>query len=92
MLNVIVNRPGATDDSTLRAIAAEILSGDRGLVTSIDVSPAIRTFRVHLADTASVDRVVKHIRAASGVEDVSPDDCSMRIQRPPAPAPPAHPR
>ena len=85
MLNVIVRRPGATNDSTLRAIAEEILSGDRGLVTGIDVSPAIRAFRVHLADTASVERVMQHIRAAAGVVDVSPDDCSMRIQRPTAP-------
>jgi len=85
MLNVIVRRPGATNDSTLRAIAEEILSGDRGLVTGIDVSPAIRAFRVHLTDTASVERVMQHIRAAAGVVDVSPDDCSMRIQRPTAP-------
>jgi hypothetical protein len=81
MLNVVVSRPGATNDSTLRAIANEILSADRRSVTGIDVSPAIRTFRVHLADTASVDRVARHIRAATGVEDVSPDDCSMRRQR-----------
>jgi hypothetical protein len=80
----------AATDSALRAEAARILRPIEGLVTSIDVSPAIRAFRVHLADTVSkrtVDRAMSLIRTARGVEDVSSDDCSMHIEPSPTTVP-----
>ena len=89
MVNVMVNRAGASNDSTLRAISAELLAADRGSVTQVDLSPAIRTFRVHLTDSATAARVVTRLRAAAGVEHVSIDDCSLHIQRPStSPSPP----
>jgi hypothetical protein len=93
LLDVMVRRDAlgeapaslATTDSMLRAESARILRPVAGLVTAVDVSPAIRTFRVHLADSVSpptVDRVKSVVRAAKGVEDVSNDDCSMHVDRP----------
>jgi len=89
LLNVTVRKAsgsaGAAADSALRAEAARILEPVRGLVKTVDYSPAISTFRVHLADTAApatVDRVMGQLRASRGVDDVSRDECTMHIDRP----------
>ena len=68
-------------ESDVRRVAESVLMPIRANVLDLVVSPAIRAVRIRISDTASVDRVMRSIRASPSVEDVSPDDCSLRIQR-----------
>jgi hypothetical protein len=81
---------GTMTDTLLRAEASRILAGVRGLVKSIDYSPAIRTFRIHLVDTATtptVEQLIAQLRTTRDVDDVSRDDCTMHTLRPPTSVP-----
>ncbi|MDB4874659.1 MAG: hypothetical protein JWM41_1105 [Gemmatimonadetes bacterium] len=69
----------------MRAATDRVLAPIEPVVVKVDVSPAIRAFRVQLSDTATIDRVADRIRSSASVEDVSPDDCSMHVQRPASP-------
>ena len=74
-------RDGLTE-AAVRRVAEAVVMPIRASVLDLVVSPAIRAVRIRISDTASVERVITRIRASPSVEDVSPDDCSIRIQRP----------
>lgn len=87
MLNVMLTRAAFTDtgarsDSVMRVVAARLLASVHAPVVHVDISPAIRVFRVALPDSATAVRVARGLRASGKTEDVSSDDCSFHKTRP----------
>ncbi|MDB4898418.1 MAG: hypothetical protein JWN53_226 [Gemmatimonadetes bacterium] len=85
-VSVIVKRAalGAQTDiaastRALRALADELLAPVHAVVQHTDLSPAIRTFRVTVADSAAAARVLAAMRASARVETAQRDGCEAMM-------------
>ncbi len=69
----------ASGDATasLRAVSAEVLAPVRGQVGSIQLSPAIRAFRVSVRDSNATPRIMVALKASPKVESVERDVCAV---------------
>ena len=65
----------------MRTVSAELLAPVKGAVGTTSISPAIRTFRVRITDTASTQRVLARMRASPQVESAALDECAVMIRR-----------
>jgi len=88
-VNVTV-RPGALDraggaadsERALRSVASDLITRVRTHVVpnSLQLSPAIRTFRVRVHDRGAADAVIGQLRRAAEVESAELDECNVRRQ------------
>lgn len=71
---------GTNSESALRAVATDLIAGvrDQVVANSLQLSPAIRTFRVTVRDQAAADLVIARLGQAARVEGVEADKCIRR--------------
>ena len=65
----------------LRTLAGRTILPMRELVTRTDYSPAIRTVRLALRDSAAVPRAVADLAKSPDVSEVALDACALTIQK-----------
>jgi hypothetical protein len=69
-------------EESLRLLAVELLAASGHVVTPdrIEVSPAIRAFRVTAGDSATATSMVRRLRESDGVAAAALDSCAVRVQ------------
>jgi hypothetical protein len=84
-VNVLVRESTVANASdrtaALRSVSRRVLEPVSALVGKVDLSPAIRTFRVAVLDSAAAERVLSRVRASPLVESAERDRCETMIQR-----------
>ncbi len=70
-----------TVERELRALAGRLIRplGERVVAGSVEVSPAVRAFRVSVPDSAAATAVVQALRARPEVDAAELDECSVRV-------------